>query len=494
MANSSYLKDLTIARSPFRDEVLADIIVTTSDNVDFYLVKAVLALASPFFRDMFSLTQPPKHETGNSVLERIPVSESSEVFDTLMRYCYPVDHVGVADLALVEGVLEAALKYQIPKATNVLKEVLKSFLDLSPLRVFAISCRLGCEHEARLAAKKWKTRVGWNDGAESFSNTTAGRSLTDETSLLSAGQYNRLLNYIRSGLDLPTPFIHEQSSATSPVPDVTSLRKSGLTPDTNLRSSDGIDFPIHSAVFHLAGIPELLAQGKSAEMVDGLPLVNVDLRRSALSDLILICYPLGITTISSIPRLSEIVRAARKYNSQSVLAFARNLFAELSGDDPLNAYFVASQVGWTKEALDAARSVAERGLEMQYASTMEDATAKAYSDLLHFCHRYRAAFVKGTTRAAPIVVQEQWKKMDFGGALWKGVLGVSLQLAFRAGDRLDTTCVQCGQGTPLQRLPIPGRTTHRTYHWQRPEASAVPRDVRVRSVKAQPQTCCIIGQ
>lgn len=210
--------------------------------------------------------------------------------------------------------------------------------------------------------------------------------------------------------------------------------------------------------------------------------------------MILICYPLGITTISSIPRLSEIVRAARKYNSQSVLAFARNLFAELSRDDPLNAYFVASQVGWTKEALDAARSVAERGLEMQYASTMEDATAKAYSDLLHFCHRYRAAFVKGTTRAAPIVVQEQWKKMDFGGALWKGVLGVSLQLAFRAGDRLDTTCVQCGQGTSLQRLHIPRRTTYRMYDWQRPVASAVPRDVRVRSVKAQSRMCCIIGQ
>jgi BTB/POZ domain len=37
----------------------SDVILRSSDHVDFYVYKIVLSLVSPFFEDMFSLPQPP---------------------------------------------------------------------------------------------------------------------------------------------------------------------------------------------------------------------------------------------------------------------------------------------------------------------------------------------------------------------------------------------------------------------------------------------------
>ncbi|KAH9018773.1 hypothetical protein EDB83DRAFT_2232001, partial [Lactarius deliciosus] len=40
----------------------ADVIVRSSDHVDFCVHKAILATSSPVFNDMFSLAQPSNHE------------------------------------------------------------------------------------------------------------------------------------------------------------------------------------------------------------------------------------------------------------------------------------------------------------------------------------------------------------------------------------------------------------------------------------------------
>lgn len=49
---------LSIAQAPFNDpDKAADIILRSGDNVDFYVYRIVLSLASPFFKYMFSLPQ-----------------------------------------------------------------------------------------------------------------------------------------------------------------------------------------------------------------------------------------------------------------------------------------------------------------------------------------------------------------------------------------------------------------------------------------------------
>ncbi|KAJ7023355.1 hypothetical protein C8F04DRAFT_1240206 [Mycena alexandri] len=61
-------------RPPF-DDSTADTILQSSDGFDFHVHHAVIALASPFFKDLFSLPQPePK-------VPVIPVAESSSILE-----------------------------------------------------------------------------------------------------------------------------------------------------------------------------------------------------------------------------------------------------------------------------------------------------------------------------------------------------------------------------------------------------------------------------
>lgn len=104
------------AKPPFNfpSSASADVLIRTADNVNFYLLKAVLTQASPFFNDMFSIQQPELPIASGAILDNedpIPVTENSQTFDYLMRLCYPVDYPVIKDLSLVESVLEAAIKY-----------------------------------------------------------------------------------------------------------------------------------------------------------------------------------------------------------------------------------------------------------------------------------------------------------------------------------------------------------------------------------------------
>ena len=70
----------------------ANFIIQSSDNVNFRVHKSVLAMASPFFKDLLSLPQPSDSE----VVDGLPVvqlSESSELLNSLMSILYPVPTV-----------------------------------------------------------------------------------------------------------------------------------------------------------------------------------------------------------------------------------------------------------------------------------------------------------------------------------------------------------------------------------------------------------------
>ena len=70
----------------------ANLIIRSSDLVNFRVHKPVLAMASPFFKDLLSLPQPPDSE----VVDGLPVvqlSESSELLNSLISILYPVPTV-----------------------------------------------------------------------------------------------------------------------------------------------------------------------------------------------------------------------------------------------------------------------------------------------------------------------------------------------------------------------------------------------------------------
>ena len=70
----------------------ANIVIRSSDLVDFRVHKSVLAMASPIFRDTLSLPQPSDSEIVDG-LPMIRISEDSELLNCLFSILYPVPTV-----------------------------------------------------------------------------------------------------------------------------------------------------------------------------------------------------------------------------------------------------------------------------------------------------------------------------------------------------------------------------------------------------------------
>ena len=70
----------------------ANLIVRSSDLVDFRVHKSVLAMVSPFFQDLLSLPQPSDSESVDG-LPVVQLSESSELLNSLISLIYPIPTV-----------------------------------------------------------------------------------------------------------------------------------------------------------------------------------------------------------------------------------------------------------------------------------------------------------------------------------------------------------------------------------------------------------------
>jgi hypothetical protein len=67
----------------------ADLVIRSSDFVDFQVHKPVLSVASPFFKDLLSLPQPSDSETVDG-LHVVQLSEDSELLNSLLSMLYPL--------------------------------------------------------------------------------------------------------------------------------------------------------------------------------------------------------------------------------------------------------------------------------------------------------------------------------------------------------------------------------------------------------------------
>ena len=131
----------------------ADIVFKTIDHNEFCVHSCILAAASSFFRDMFTL---PQGDIEKRPIIEIPVSEPSDVLDTLLRLVYPTPDPTISSFDELALVLEAAIKYDFITAVTFLRRHLISsphFLQTSPIRVYAIASRYGLEEEMRIASR-----------------------------------------------------------------------------------------------------------------------------------------------------------------------------------------------------------------------------------------------------------------------------------------------------------------------------------------------------
>ena len=395
---------MTIAQTPF-DDMAADVILRSHDGVDFYVYRTVLAIASPFFKDMFSLPQTIQARE-QTVRQPAPAvvdfSEDSQTLDRLLRLCYPIIDPVIKELTEVEDALEAAIKYQMVEATVILQALLRTFGPSDPLKVFVIACRLQLEAEAKAAAQHWRrkcpqTCVGISTEGKlpDWTVTPAGASYLPEMAQISAGSLFRLLRFVRRGRETPSFLEADCPPTVTPSGDAKENTVSEHLfvyedADIILQSSDGIDFRVHKVIVSLASTDLV---DKSSITHDALPVIAVPENSHTLAKLLELCYPVGDSDLGDLNTAHAVLSAAIKYKMTKVIQLAKKQWMGLVKTAPLRVYFTAVRYGWKEEAQEAARRAANQPIENVYVPEMEFASAVFYHYLLKYHHKYRSAIV-----------------------------------------------------------------------------------------------------
>lgn len=183
------------AEQPFNNHS-TDLILHTSDNVNFHVWKCILVEVSPVFADMFVLGGRQSRVNSSSDADNqvvgadpnappcIELPESSAVLRHLLLTFYPPPNFTFTSLDDLKPVIAAAHKYQMDSVVNVLIQVLiRGFAPAEPLRVFCIATRYRLPLAQEASARSFLT----------LSVTAAAEACVDDLEDIDAKVYHRLL-------------------------------------------------------------------------------------------------------------------------------------------------------------------------------------------------------------------------------------------------------------------------------------------------------------
>lgn len=404
---------------PF-NKASADIILRSSDNVDFRVYRGILVASSSFFETMFALPQPPKDSSHDNLSPIIPVSEDSRILDNLLRLIYPlVDRVS-EDLTLEDAcsVLEAAMKYDIPTAVELMRQFLLDFAEKEPLQVYAKACILHVESVAQHAAQ------------EAMKLSTADfNCYVEDFKKLPAGCYHRLLqarvkstassnsaNYDLSSTAFCRPTPKESTSVAACPSQAQPEWQDAESPfdrsdaDTIVISKDRVRFRLHSAILKMAS-PVLEGMLRAQDdhpqngggleqdkRLPGLTRYVLVLPESSvvLYDLFPLLYPVHQDYLSDIiseyDTLRALTNAAVKYSMHGVVAWIK--VHHLPDLEPYQMWLLASLFGWVGEIKTAAKRTLELDatkLQAMYEPDLECISTTSYFRLLQYHQDCRTA-------------------------------------------------------------------------------------------------------
>jgi BTB/POZ domain len=141
-----------VADAPFNDPD-ADLVLQSSDEVHFYVVKKILTLASPVFADKFSTLSPPHQKSSYDVLQMVPLPETSTILDIALRHIYPVRTPKTDTLHNVSVLAEFAQIYKVEALDNSIAGYLTDNVERDPLGVYAIAVTYGHKDIGTKAAR-----------------------------------------------------------------------------------------------------------------------------------------------------------------------------------------------------------------------------------------------------------------------------------------------------------------------------------------------------
>ncbi|KAI0778112.1 hypothetical protein BD413DRAFT_506859 [Trametes elegans] len=132
----------------------ADVVLRTSDGVQFRTAFELLCRTSAWFRAMFTLPQA----SGTDRNEPIPVPESAKVLSDLLNIVNGTTLPALDDIDHIEALLAVADKYEMSMVISVIRLVLSSRnLDVSAIRLYGIACRMSWGKEAKEASSRTLT-------------------------------------------------------------------------------------------------------------------------------------------------------------------------------------------------------------------------------------------------------------------------------------------------------------------------------------------------
>ncbi|CCM05882.1 uncharacterized protein FIBRA_08119 [Fibroporia radiculosa] len=388
---------ISIASYPF-NKANADVILRSSDNVDFHVHQVILGLASDFMEDMFSL---PQSLTSNKDLPVVEVTEESETLDHLLRLIYPTQDPVLEDIMAVGRVLKAAIKYQMDIVTARLRGVLTVYVD--PLRLYTIACGTYLEQEAKSAVLEWCDSSDLN--LESY---------VPEMDEISAGAYYRALQFysmFKGEQMIPDSFTfcipNTGSSVNSPAhtgsfPAAESVTipspfdKPSVDSNVIIRSaSDQVDLYVNQAILTLASEKLANMVQSSDQCEGGHRIILLPESGRVLVPLFSFIYPISFPHFEERGLLIAVLKAAVKYELGRALEIVRSRWRHDIQIYPLQSYFFAMQNGWDEDARVAAKFAAILPLD-EYIPQMETVDAGVYRRFLQYRKRWRSIISAAT--------------------------------------------------------------------------------------------------
>ncbi len=142
-----------MAETPFNDPE-ADLMLRSSDEVHFHVVKKILTLASPVFADMFS-NHPPPSQKSHHEDQVVPLPEHSTILDLTLRHIYPMRNPKTVTGTLHNAnvLAEFGRNYKVEALDNFIAGYLTDSVERDPPGVYAIAVIYGYKDIGTRAAR-----------------------------------------------------------------------------------------------------------------------------------------------------------------------------------------------------------------------------------------------------------------------------------------------------------------------------------------------------
>lgn len=351
------------AHAPFNRKD-ADLIIRTADNIDFFVHKPILCIASPVFENLINNPTLFTQSTASDGHPVMPVPDDSRILNALLRFCYPTPRPAFSTLPEVRDVLDSASKYDIALAIDALQELLVTYAEDFGLEVYCIACRNNLEEVARIAAEFAVREPFWE-------------TYVPEIETITAGAYWKLLAYYwdsekakRRTKKMKSPQLgwrnldSRQSAPStkppSPAPSTANFPFDATSDgDVFLSSCDGVQFRAHriilatSSLFFkdMFSLPQQISD-------DQLPIVHFTESCETLDSLLRTIYPVDEPDLKLVQDIESVLEAAIKYDIPKGISIMKRKLISCATKEPIRVFMIACR----NRLADVAKAAAEASL------------------------------------------------------------------------------------------------------------------------------------